>query len=354
MSARDRLGVEVAEGVVLARFTTLRVGGPARYFLESGDARLLARALAAAVAEGIPVLVLGGGSNLLVADAGFPGLVVKYTVHGHRLETAPDGGLVVRVAAGTNLANLARRLAREGLAGLEWASNVPGTVGGAVVNNAGAFGGSTAEHVVDVELVRPGGARETLSLAELDYAYRTSVLKRGELGPVVVASARLRVRRDDPHAATARIQAFQAQRTATQPRQLSAGSIFANPPGDYSGRLIEAVGLKGMRRGGAEISGVHANFIVNTGGATAADVLWLIQQAQRVVWREHGVWLQTEVQLVGAWEPEQLAEVAGPPQAGAATLRDDTAAPGTPAGAGQADMARAGAPAARGGERGRP
>ena len=175
--------------------------------------------------------------------------------------------------AGANFSNLARRLAREGLSGLEWAATVPGTIGGAVVNNAGAFGGCVADNLLDAVLVMPDGSERTVSHADLAYAYRTSRLKRGEFGPTIVRSARFRVTRDDPKLALARIHEQQARRTASQPRQLSAGSIFANPPGDYSGRLVEAVGLKGARSGGAEISAQHANFIVNSGAATAQDVM---------------------------------------------------------------------------------
>jgi hypothetical protein len=162
------------------------------------------------------------------------------------------------------------------------------------------------------EIVGPDGAVRTLDAPDLEYAYRASLLKRGALGPVVVRSARLRVHREEAAVATGRILTYQNQRTASQPRQLSAGSIFANPPGDYAGRLIEAVGLKGERRGGAEISAQHANFIVNTGSASAADVLGLIRLAQDEVWEHSGVWLQPEVQLVGSWDPELVAKLAGP------------------------------------------
>jgi UDP-N-acetylmuramate dehydrogenase len=189
---------------------------------------------------------------------------------------------------------------------------VPGTVGGAVVNNAGAFGGCIADHLVDAEIVGTDGAVRTIGAADLGYAYRTSVLKRLALGVVVVRSARLRVHRDEPAIATGRILEFQNRRTASQPRQLSAGSIFANPSGDYAGRLIEAVGLKGERRGGAEISAQHANFIVNSGSATAADVLSLIRLAQDAVWQQFGTWLVPEVQPVGRWDPAELAGLAGP------------------------------------------
>lgn len=312
MSATSQLADRCAEGVLIGRHTSLRVGGPARLYAENPDAALLAEILSAAVGEGWPVFVLGGGSNLLVADAGFDGVVLRYTATGHTLEAQSDGSLLVKAAAGTSLSNLARRLAREGLAGLEWAATVPGTVGGAVVNNAGAFGGCMAENVLDATLARPGSAPATIPGADLGYAYRDSVLKRGALGPVLVTSARLRVRRDEARLVTARIEELSARRSATQPRQLSAGSIFANPPGDYAGRLVEAAGLKGARRGGAEISGQHANFIVNTGGATARDVLALIRLAQDAVWAEHQIWLHPEVQPIGLWSADELAPLDGP------------------------------------------
>jgi UDP-N-acetylmuramate dehydrogenase len=194
---------------------------------------------------------------------------------------------------------------------------VPGTVGGATVNNAGAFGGSMADNLLDVVLIGPDGRERTVSHADLAYDYRTSSLKRGEFGPTIVKSARLRVHRDDPKLALARIHEQQARRTASQPRQLSAGSIFANPPGDHSGRLIEAVGLKGARIGGAEISAQHANFIVNSGNATSRDVLQLMRQAQEAVWQQFGIWLHPEVQLVGRWDPDEVAALASPPETAA-------------------------------------
>lgn len=313
MSAVTGLGADTVDRAPLGRYTSLRVGGPARRVLASADLTAIARLLATARDDGTPVLVLGGGSNLLISDAGFDGVVVKYTAVGHRVGAEPGDRLLVWAAAGTNLSNLTRRLAREGLAGLEWAATIPGTVGGAVVNNAGAFGGCIADHLVDAEIVGPDGAIRVIGAEDLDYAYRSSVLKRGAFGPIVVRSARLRVHRDAPDLAMARILELQSRRTATQPRQLSAGSIFANPPGDFAGRLIESVGLKGERRGGAEISAVHANFIVNTGSATANDVLQLIRLAQDAVWSHHGIWLTPEVQLVGAWDPGDLAGLAGPP-----------------------------------------
>jgi len=315
VSALDALSAVLQSNVALGRYTSLRVGGPARHFLASDNAVLLARSIGAAVEDGLPVLVVGGGSNLLVADAGIAGLAVKLTDWAYTIEADDDDSPVVRAAAGANLSNLARRLARAGLGGLEWAANVPGSVGGAVVNNAGAFGGCIADHLLDADLIQIGEGQRTLAGPELGYAYRTSVLKRDELGPVLVTSARMRAHHEDPHVAMARIVAFQERRTASQPRQLSAGSIFANPPGDFAGRLIEVAGLKGEREGGAEISGQHANFIVNSGGATAADVYALIRRAQDAVWSQAGVWLRPEVQLVGEWDPANVTALAGPAQA---------------------------------------
>ncbi|MCC6174645.1 MAG: UDP-N-acetylmuramate dehydrogenase [Chloroflexi bacterium] len=306
------LDPRVKRGESLARHTSLRVGGPARLYFEGDAAAACAEVLRSAVRDDIPVLTIGGGSNLLIADEGFDGLVVKYTASGYEMVNGDDGAVVVTVASGVPLGSLARRLARTGVGGLEWAATVPGTVGGGAVNNAGAFGGCLADHILDLELIDCNGALQTLSAADLDYAYRTSVLKRGERGAVLVTRIRLALQRTDAAAATARIVTHQTHRSATQPRQLSAGSIFANPPGDYSGRLIEAAGLKGARIGGAEISGQHANFIVNTGGATAADVYGLIQAAQAAVWERFDIWLRPEVQLVGAWAPEAVAALARP------------------------------------------
>ncbi len=316
MNALAGLPFALPEQIPLGRYTSLRVGGPAAWFLSSDNAVPLVQVLTAAHEAGRPVLWLGGGSNLLISDDGVDGVVLRYTATGHEIEHHGSGNLLVRVLAGTSFSNLARRLAREGIGGLEWGASVPGTIGGAVVNNAGAFGGCMADHLVEAEIVGADGATRTLAADELQYAYRTSILKRGERGPVLVTSARLRVHAADPDAAMAQILANQAKRTASQPRQLSAGSIFANPPGDHAGRLIEAAGLKGARRGSIEISTHHANFIVNTGsrseGATAAGVLALIRLTQDTVLEQFGVWLKPEVQLVGRWRAEEVAALRQP------------------------------------------
>jgi len=293
-------------GVSLAPHTSLRVGGAADFFLLAGSAEELAQGLQWARARTLPVRVIGGGSNLLAADAGVHGLVIKtvnaqWAVH----------DLTVTADAGVTIANLARRLAKQGYGGLEWAANVPGTVGGACVNNAGAFGGDTATCLARATVVDANGRLQHVEGPDLRYAYRTSVLKRRELGDLAVVSVELRLQQSTPAEADGRVKEFNAQRMRSQPRISSAGSVFANPSGDYSGRLIEEAGLKGTTVGGAQISEQHANFIVNLGGATAADVYALMCFAQKRVFERSGVWLRPEIELFGRWSAEQMQAMQG-------------------------------------------
>ena len=303
--------MEPEQGIRLAPHTSLRVGGPADYFVLASSAQQVGEALRWARARNMPVRVIGGGSNLLVADAGVDGLIVKAAYAGATVEDR-QGQLVLVARAGANLANQARRLAKQGLGGLEWAANVPGTVGGAAVNNAGAFGGDTASCLVSLTLVDDRHALR-LSRDELGYAYRTSALKRRELGDVAIDVVEFRLTRSTPKAADGLVKEFNAQRMRTQPRILSAGSVFANPEGTFSGKLIEEAGLKGMRIGAAQISEQHANFIVNPGGATARDVYALMRRAQDVVYERTGTWLRPEIELLGRWTPEERAALGGSP-----------------------------------------
>jgi UDP-N-acetylmuramate dehydrogenase len=303
--------VNPAAHVPLAPFTSLRVGGAADRFVLARTADELAQALDWAQQHALPVRVIGGGSNLLIAEDGVEGLVIK-TANAQSEVVERDGQSVLIAEAGATLANLARRLAKQGWSGLEWAANVPGTVGGAAVNNAGAFGGETAECLVGLVSVDASGRRRRLESAELDYAYRTSVLKRRQLGDVAVETVELAVARADAAETAARVKGFNAQRMRSQPRGLSAGSVFANPAGDFAGRLLEAAGLKLAQYGGAQISDVHANFIVNPGGATASDVYRLMRHAQDVVFDQTGIWLRPEIELFGRWSAEQRAALLGP------------------------------------------
>jgi UDP-N-acetylmuramate dehydrogenase len=297
--------------VSLAPCTSLRVGGPAEFFVEARSGRELAEALQWATRHDVPARVIGGGSNLLVAETGADGLVIRPVFALTSVEDR-DGELFVLAEAGASLANLARRLAKQDLGGLEWAANVPGTVGGAVVNNAGAFAGDAASSVLAVTIVDASGTRRRLSVDALCYSYRASALRRREFGDVGVESVEWRLRRCPNGEADARVRTFNAQRMRTQPRILSAGSVFANPPDAYSGKLIEDAGLKGARRGGAQISEQHANFIVNPGHATARDVYMLMRQAQTAVFEQAGTWLRAEIELFGRWTDEERAALTGP------------------------------------------
>ena len=199
------------------------------------------------------------------------------------------------------LAAVGKQMATRGLGGLEWASNVPGTIGASVVNNSGAFGSCVEEHLLSAR-VFTGDGIVSLDARDLGLAYRTSRLKRGELVGVVL-DATYRLSREDPAILRQRIAEIQRIRRQTQPTGYSVGSVFANPEGDSAGRLIEQAGLKGVSVGDAEVSSLHANFIVNRQSARAADVLALMRRIQSVVWERHRIWLKPEVQLLGRFEP---------------------------------------------------
>ena len=336
---RARLGDRARPGEPLARYTSFRIGGPADLLVLPDTADELAHVLVTTAAFGVRLTLLGGGSNVLVGDGGMRGVVVKLgrgfariTWNGTEAEResaraarggsragvelgaseersarsarAPDGlpddlNLVpIHAGAAVQLGRLARAAVARGLAGLEYAEGIPGTVGGALFMNAGAYGGELAHAVESVEgLGRDGRALELPGRA-LVFGYRRSALPPG----FVVTAVRLRLRRDESGQGRNRLDEARARRTAAQPHgKANAGSIFKNPNGEHAGRLIEVAGLKGARAGRARISERHANFIVNEGGARAADVKALMDVAQRVVWERSGVWLEPEVQLVGSW-----------------------------------------------------
>lgn len=279
----------------MARHTSLRVGGPADAFVRVASEADLRGAIAVARGHETPTFVLGGGTNLLVADRGIRGVVVENAWS----ETAVDGA-VVTASSGTPLAHVAAVAARSGIEGLEWMATVPGTVGGAVHGNAGAFGSETAGALVDAELVDLEGRTWTATKDDLRFAYRTSALQGT---PIVVVRARFRGMSGDRATAVRRIKEMANERAAKQPlAQPNTGSIFRNPPGDFAGRLIDVAGLKGHRVGGAMVSEKHANFIVNTGDATAAQIRELMRLCQREVKERFGVDLVPEVELVGEWE----------------------------------------------------
>jgi UDP-N-acetylmuramate dehydrogenase len=279
----------------LARHTSFRIGGPADVLATPDTADQLAALVRAAAQADVPLTILGGGSNMLVGDGGIRGVVVKLGRGFRRVVWEPP---CVEAGAAVQLGRLARDAAARGLAGLEYAEGIPGTVGGALFMNAGAYGGEVAGVVDEVDGVRSDGVVTRIARAELAFAYRRTALPPGFL----VTAVRFRLRPEATDAVRARLDGARDRRTASQPHGwANAGSIFKNPPGDFAGRLVEIAGLKGTRVGGARISEAHGNFIVNEGDARAADVQALMQEAQRVVWERSGVWLEPEVRLVGSW-----------------------------------------------------
>jgi UDP-N-acetylmuramate dehydrogenase len=277
----------------------MRVGGPADALAMPESAAQLAAVLASTTTAGVRVTLLGGGSNVLVGDGGIRGVVVKLGRGFSGIEwSETDAGPRVRAGAAVQLGRLARAAVARGLAGLEYAEGIPGTVGGALFMNAGAYGGDLSRVVAAVEGVVPGEGPVEVGGEALRFSYRRAELPGG----FVVTAVTFALTHDESDAVRARMSEARERRLAGQPQgNPSAGSIFKNPNGDFAGRLIEGAGLKGARAGRARISDRHANFIVNEGGARASDVKTLMEVAQREVWERSGVWLEPEVQLVGSW-----------------------------------------------------
>ncbi|MFZ5822620.1 MAG: UDP-N-acetylmuramate dehydrogenase [Chloroflexota bacterium] len=294
---RAAFGDRLQENVPLAPYTSARIGGPADALVTVSSADELAGTIARLWDMDVPYVLLGGGSNVLVSDRGLRGVAVLNRAKAVRFDSGDKPR--VRAEAGVVFANLARRCASHGLSGLEWAAAVPGTVGGAVYGNAGAFGGDMAGSLRQAEMLSEAG-RETWPVEKFGYGYRTSALKRGDLKGIVL-SAEFGLESSTKEAVSVKIAEFSARRKATQPPGASMGSMFKNPPGDFAGRLIEAAGLKGARIGAAEISPVHANFFINHGQTRAEDVHALVRLAQRTVAEKFGVTLELEIELVGDW-----------------------------------------------------
>ncbi len=283
----------------LAHYTAARIGGPAEYLLTVRSAAELESSARRLWELQIEFRVLGGGTNVLIADAGVTGVVVLNQARAVRFETGPEPRVLAE--SGASLGGTARRAAERGLSGLEWAATVPGSVGGAVVGNAGAHEGDIAGTLEQASIVNRAGELRDWSVAELEYGYRTSWLKRNP-GEAVVLNGRFRVDQSGPQAVRARMAGYNEYRQRTQPTGASLGSMFKNPPGDSAGRLLEAAGLKGTRQGAVEISRLHANFFVNEGGGRASDVLALIERARTRVAEQFGVELELEIELVGKWK----------------------------------------------------
>ena len=295
---RKRFSDQVQENISLAPYTSARIGGPADVLVTVRDADELAKAVQACQDAQLPFTLLGSGSNLLVSDKGIRGVVILNKAKA--TEFRPGAEPTVWAESGVVFSNLAHRAAAQGFSGLEWAATVPGTVGGAVYGNAGAYDSDTAQDLMRAEVLTDAG-RKWWPAEKMGYGYRTSILKRGELKGIVLA-AEFRLKNASPETIKTTIDQLTARRKATQPPGASMGSMFKNPPGDFAGRLIEAAGLKGKRIGNAEISTIHGNFFVNHGETRAADVKALIELAQKTVFEKFAINLELEVELVGEWK----------------------------------------------------
>ncbi|MDO8435219.1 MAG: UDP-N-acetylmuramate dehydrogenase [bacterium] len=302
------------ENIPLTPYTTFRIGGPARWFVAVKTIEELVAACKAAWNENIPLFILAGGSNQLVSDEGFSGLVVKVECRSSTIE-----GDVLTSEPGASMAQLAFKTAQAGLTGFEWAVSVPGTVGGAIRGNAGAFGGEIKDTLIDADVLLPSGEQKTFTNADFHFDYRHSIIK--ENGAVVLA-ARIGLQAGDPKQATERVKQCVAEKAAHQPLQhRSSGCMFKNTklaagmtvlkdgaaiPEQFitrgilsSGWVVEQLGLKGLKEGDAEISEKHGNFVVNRGNAKAEDVLYLVQKVQEEAKARFGLTIELEVQLVG-------------------------------------------------------
>jgi len=291
----ETLGDRVRFDFPLARCTSLRVGGPVDAFATPETREEIARTLAICAAHQIPHHAIGAGFNTIALDDRLEGVAIQLGKL-RRLEERPDCRL--RVEAGVSHSQLAKFCIERGLAGLEFGCGIPGTVGGWLAMNAGIPGREVKDVVEEIEVISPTGrALRHFPRAELRFVYRAL---RGLAPGSLILSALFNVSLSDTDAVRAEVDRLLTARRNSQPLDVpSCGSVFKNPPGDFAGRLIEAAGLKGRRLGGAEISPVHANFIANRGGATAADVLGLIREAQAAVWQTAAVRLVPEVRLIG-------------------------------------------------------
>ncbi len=326
----ERFGALVRAHEPLARHSTFAVGGPVAAWVTVEREEQLVALVELAVAHAWPLMLVGNGTNVLYADAGMRGIVAQMALSAWELRELDAERMLLTAGAGVNVPALVNALATRGLTGLEWGAGVPGTIGGAIVSNAGAHGGATADTLRTARVLftqfdgdRPAGApavsvRE-LEAAELRLAYRhsrfratrritfdddgrPSVPPRALIEPLEMILGGSFVLRHAPVAEVkARVAHYRQHRKLTQPPQASAGSVFKNPPGGFAGQLIEAAGLKGATIGKAQISPIHANFIVNTGGATAAEVVALIALARRTVRERNGIALELEVELRGDW-----------------------------------------------------
>lgn len=293
----EHFGDAVKENVSLAPYTSARIGGPADVLITVKSKDELANVVEIIWDNNLDYIILGGGSNVLVSDKGFRGVVVLNRAKEVKFGLGDQPQ--VWCEAGVVVSNLAKRCATKGLSSFEWAATVPGTIGGAVYGNAGAFGGDISHNLIWAEVMMGNGI-EKFSVEQMQYKYRSSVMKRNEI-KMVVLSALLGLKNGKEEEVSVKINEFSERRKLTQPPGASMGSMFKNPENDFAGRLIEAAGLKGTRIGNAEISKLHGNFFINHGETKASDVRALIDLTRKTVKEKLNVELELEIEFLGEW-----------------------------------------------------
>ncbi len=286
----------------MARHTTFGVGGPADAYIKVTSEEQLRDAFALAHERGLDVFIFGSGSNVLVGDGGIRALVIENNVSAVEGPTKNGSGYKVRVGSGMSFATLARRMAIAGYAGIEWAAGIPGSMGGAVVTNAGAYGHSLRDVLKAARLSDADGNVIEMSPDQLELTYRNSAFIAGKLPDQIVLSVDLRLEKGKAKELKARVKELDEQRRGAQPPGRNCGSVFKNPETGSAWKHVDGVGLRGHRIGNAQFSELHSNFILNLGGATARDVTSLIELAQRRVQEKFGIELETEVMFVGEFE----------------------------------------------------
>lgn len=278
----------------MKKHTTFRLGGPADYFLSPSDVNQIPEIIHICRKEGIPWFVLGNGSNLLVSDQGYRGVVIQIYKNMNQITVE---GTRIYAQAGALLSAVSKKAMESGLTGMEFASGIPGTLGGAAVMNAGAYGGEMKDILVSVTVLTDEGEQKVLKAEELSLGYRTSIIK--ERGYIVLDVV-LQLQAGDQDAIRNRMEELKVQRVTKQPLEYpSAGSAFKRPEGYFAGKLVQDAGLRGYRVGGAQVSEKHCGFVINTGDATASDVVRLIRNVQDIVWNKFEVRMEPEVKFLG-------------------------------------------------------
>ena len=293
-------GGRLQQNVLMTNYTTTRVGGPVTGMISINSAIEMEHALTNLWKLNVPYYILGSGSNLLISDSGYDGIVLHNRSHNIKVNTKIDPPLVI-AESGASLGQVAQLASRRGVSGFEWANSIPGTVGGAVYGNAGAHGSDISQMLQSVLVLTREGGTQLLSNEDMGYQYRSSMFKR-ERKSVTILEATFVGKKANPEDCMNLLHELTEKRRETQPVGPSFGSTFKNPAGKFAGKLLADVGIKGVTCGGASFSTVHANFIVNNGGATAQDYYCLIRQGQKRVMEQFGVQLDLEIELLGEFE----------------------------------------------------